>query len=67
VVTFKDLQKFVGSQAGPEQTQILQGLGDKEFGIGIRLHTKRKISVQKAVAVSSTRILLSAANMSNKD
>jgi hypothetical protein len=30
-VTFKDLQKLVGSQAGPEQTQILQRLGDKEF------------------------------------
>jgi hypothetical protein len=26
----------------------------KSFGIGIRLNTKRKISVQKAVAVSST-------------
>ncbi|HEY9387080.1 MAG TPA: hypothetical protein VIP70_08565 [Nitrososphaeraceae archaeon] len=30
-MTFKDLQKLVGSQAGPEQTQILQRLGDKEF------------------------------------
>jgi hypothetical protein len=36
----KDLQKLVGSQAGPEQTQILQRLGDKEFWYWD--HTKHK-------------------------
>jgi hypothetical protein len=32
-VTFKDLQKLVQSQSGPEQSQILQRLRDKPFWI----------------------------------
>jgi hypothetical protein len=32
-VTFKDLQKLVQSQAGPEQSQLLQRLKDKPFWI----------------------------------
>ena len=32
-VTFKDLQKLVQSQSGPEQSQLLQRLRDKPFWI----------------------------------
>ena len=32
-VTFKDLQKLVQSQSGPEQSQLLQRLKDKPFWI----------------------------------
>lgn len=32
-VTFKDLQKLVQSQSGPEQSQLLQSLRDKPFWI----------------------------------
>jgi hypothetical protein len=32
-VTFKDLQKLVQSQSGPEQNQLLQSLRDKPFWI----------------------------------
>jgi hypothetical protein len=30
-VTFKDLQKLVQSQSGPQQSQLLQRLRDKPF------------------------------------
>jgi hypothetical protein len=32
-VTFKDLQRLVQSQSGPEQSQLLQRLRDKPFWI----------------------------------
>jgi hypothetical protein len=32
-VTFKDLQRLVQSQSGPEQSQLLQRLKDKRFWI----------------------------------
>jgi hypothetical protein len=32
-VTFKDLQKLVQSQSGPEQSQLLERLRDKPFWI----------------------------------
>jgi hypothetical protein len=32
-VTFKDLQKVIQSQSGPEQSQLLQRLKDKPFWI----------------------------------
>ena len=32
-MTFKDLQKLVQSQSGPEQSQLLQRLRDKPFWI----------------------------------
>jgi len=41
-VTFKDLQKLVQSQAGPEQSQLLQLLGDKPFWIWNPTQHKRE-------------------------
>jgi hypothetical protein len=41
-VTFKDLQKLVGSQSAPEQTKLIQRLKDKPFWIWIKEQHKQE-------------------------
>ena len=41
-MTFKDLQKLVQSQSGPEQSRLLQGLIDKPFWIWDQNQHKRE-------------------------
>jgi hypothetical protein len=42
IVTFKDLQKLVQSQSGPEQSQLLQRLRDKPFWINSEKEHKER-------------------------
>jgi hypothetical protein len=46
-VTFKELQKLVGSQAGPEQNQILKRLREKEFWYWDETRHKEKDRITK--------------------
>jgi hypothetical protein len=46
IVTFKDLQKLVQFQSGPEYPQLLQRLRDKPFWIGNRNEHKSDIKTK---------------------
>ena len=50
-MTFKDLQKLVQSQSGPEQSQLLQRLRGKPFWIWDKQEHKQEDIKQKEIVV----------------